>query len=115
MKNLLLLLFTFNCAFIFSQTWTESTRIKVVKSGTLLTVKYTNDLNGVTTLKATCNTGKKENSWNQYKCTCASGDYFKLFVDINTSRLTIQYFNELNSIYTIKGKEFNFYISPEEK
>ena len=111
MKNLLFLLFTFNCAFTFGQTW-QDTGIKVIKTGTALTVKWTNESGGVTTQKAVCNIGSSDTEGNtNYICSCATGDYFTFRIYSNDGGCRIQYFNELDSPDMLNGNELIFYVS----
>lgn len=121
MKNLLFLLFTFNCAFTFGQTW-ETRGFKLVKTGASITVKWTNDTGGVTTQKAICDAGSVSNTYvtslaaMDYKCTCTNGDYFELRLftpEQGDPFATITYYNELNSQYKLNGKDF--YLRAELK
>ena len=107
MKNVLFLLFTFNCVFIFGQTH-QSAGLKVEKTAANLSVKWTNESGGVSSQKATCNEGERSTGGLciYYKCTCATGDYFLLTV-CNDNNGNIDYFNELDSQYSVNGILFS--------
>jgi hypothetical protein len=103
MKNVLFLLFTFNCIFIFGQTH-QSAGLKVEKTAANLSVKWTNETGGVSSQKATCKEVERSGACIYYKCTCATGDYFLLNICSSDNSGSIRYYNELDSQYSINGK-----------
>jgi hypothetical protein len=106
MKNVLFLLFTFNCVFIFGQTH-QSVGLKVVKTEENLSVKWTNESGGVSSQKATCKEVKRKGTCIYYKCTCATGDYFLLDICSSDNSGSIGYYNELDSQYSVNGILFS--------
>jgi hypothetical protein len=86
---------------IFSQTWKE-TGITVIKSGSSLTVKWSNGAGGITTRKAICDRGTDNHVVGliyRCKCTDGSGDYFTLFEYPGGLSCHLEYYDELGTLY----------------
>jgi hypothetical protein len=113
MKYFLFSLLTINSAFMFGQTY-QKVGSKLVKTGTSLTVKWTNESGGVNTQKATCNEVETKVAgtinYTVYKCICTTGDYFVMNI-YNDKSLDIQYYNELDSQYYLNGEPFRLSYS----
>jgi len=108
MRNFIFIIcFFFSGYVVFSQTYRATDGTTLIRSGSSITVKWTNANNNVVTKKAVCGAATYQTFMGvqiEYRtCNCTgSSDYFKATFNndlLGRPLATIEYYNELGSMY----------------